>query len=325
MPPVNSPVTIKSNVSVDQTAYDLTMAYALRSNLVFLAAADVRPTRQSMNGAAVVFTITSDLSAATTALNESTDLTPVAMSDSQVTVTLAEYGNAVVTSAAVRGQSFIVPYDAVVSNVINYNARLSFDTLNRDVLKAGSNVRYATGGTTTTPTARNTVEPEDTLAAADVRRARADLVGANVVPFGQYYNAVIHPDVTYDLRSETGSGSWRVPHEYASNMEIWTGEIGNFEGFRFIETDRAPIFADAGSSTTLTDVYATIFTGRECLARAWSMADGNGPIPRVVVGPVTDTLNRFRPIGWYWQGGHSIYRPASVRRVESSSSIGSNS
>lgn len=324
MPAVASPVTIKGNVSVDQTAYDLAMEYALRSSLVFRDTADVRATRQSMNGASVVFTITSDLSAATTALNESTDLTPVAMSDSQVTVTLSEYGNAVVTSAALRGQSFSIPYDAVVANVINYNAGLSFDTLTRDVLKAGSNVRYATGGTTD-PTARNTVQPEDELAAHDVRRARVDLRGNNVAPFGAYYNAFIHPDVTIDLREETGSGSWRVPHEYASNQEIWNGEIGNFEGFRFIETDRAPIFADAGSSTTLTDVYATLFVGRQCLARAHSLADGNGPTPRVVMGPTTDTLNRFRPLGWYWQGGHARYREAAIRRVESSSSVGSNS
>jgi hypothetical protein len=101
--------------------------------------------------------------------------------------------------------------------------------------------------------------------------------------------------------------------------------MGEFEGFRFIETPRAPIFADAGSSTTLTDVYATIFLGRQALAKAWSMTDGNGPDPRVGPGPVVDALRRFVPVGWYYLAGYARFREASIRRVESSSSIGTNS
>ena len=90
--------TTTSSLSVDQAAFDRIAYFALRSELLFDQAADVQPTAQSMPGSSVAFTIFSDLAAATSTLNEVTDVTPAAMSDSQVTVTLAEYGNAVITT-----------------------------------------------------------------------------------------------------------------------------------------------------------------------------------------------------------------------------------
>ncbi len=311
-------ITIASDVTYDQTAYEKLAYLALRPQLYFDACAEVKPTNQSMNGSAVVFTIQSDIAIASAAINESTDVTPVSLANSQVTLTLAEYGAAVTTTALVRGTSFM-PLDPVVANVVGFNAGISIDTVARIALQGGSNVRYAG-----TATARNTVIPTSTLAAANVRRARAELVGANVPDFGGLYAAFIHPDVSYDLRGETGAAAWRDPHTYSQPKEIWTGEVGAFEGFRFIETSRAPVFADAGSSTTLTDVYATLFIGRQALAKAYSMTDGNGEMPRVGPGPVIDALRRFVPVGWYWLGTYGRFREAAIRRLESASSIGTN-
>lgn len=314
--------TNTASLSIDQTAYDLMAYHALRPQLIFDAMADVKPTRQSMPGTAVVFTIISDLSIATTALNQSTDVDAVAMSDSQVTVTLVERGNAVITTKLIRSTGFI-PLDPEVANVVGFNAGRSINAVARERLAAGTNVRYATGGATD-PTSRTTVEPSDTLVAWDVRRALADLRGANVVPFGTYYGAVIHPDVSFDLRGETGAAAWRDPHTYSEPANIWSGEIGAFEGFRFVENSEAKIWADAGSSTTLTDVYGTLFLGRQALAKAYSSTDGNGPYPTVRPGPVTDKLWRNVPVGWYWLGDYAEFRAASLRRVESASSIGAN-
>jgi N4-gp56 family major capsid protein len=242
------------------------------------------------------------------------------MADSQVTLTLAEYGAAVITTALLRGTTFI-PFDPVVANVVGFWAGISLDTLSRDVLKAGSNVFYpgASGGT-----ARNTILPTDTMRAVGVRNALAQLRRAFVQPINGYYMAFIHPDVAYDLRGETGAAAWRDPHTYSDPADIWNGEVGVFEGSRFIETPRAPIFADAGSSTTNTDVYGTLFLGQEALAKAHSMSDGNGPLPTIVPGPVTDKLRRQVPMGWYWLGSYGIFRQACVRRAETASSIGSN-
>ena len=314
--------TQQSSVSVDQAAFDRLAYFALRSELLFDAVADVQPVQQAMPGSSVTFTIFNDLAEATSTLDEVTDVTAVAMSDSQVSVTLAEYGNAVATTAKLRGTSFL-DVDTVAANVIGYNAGSSLDTIVKTVLQAGSNVAYATGGATD-PTSRATVAAEDVIAADDIRKVTAQLRGANVPTFNGLYMGFIHPDVSYDLRSETGAAAWRDPHVYVDTDMIYNGEIGAFEGVRFVETPRAPLFADEGASSTV-DVYGTLVMGRQALAKAHSITDGNGPLPKIVRGPITDTLERFQPIGWYWLGGYGRFREASLRRIESSSSIGANS
>ena len=317
--------TQQSSVDTDQAAYDRLAYFALRSELLFDQAADVQPTNQSMPGSSVIFTIFADLAEATSTLAETTDVTPVAMSDTQVTVTLAEYGNTINTTAKLRGTSFL-DVDAAAANLIGYNAGDSIDKVVRDVLAGGDNVAYGGGGAND-PTGRTSVAADDILEANDVRKQTAALRAANVATFNGYYMGYIHPDVSYDLRRETGNASWNAPHINVDTMNIYNGEIGTFESVRFIETPRAKVFTNAsnGTSTTGTiDVYCTHIMGRQALAKAYSQVDGNGMVPKVVRGPVVDSLMRFNPIGWYWLGGYGRFREASLRRIESSSSIGAN-
>jgi N4-gp56 family major capsid protein len=293
--------------------------------MLFDQAADVQATNQAMPGSSVIFTIFADLAAATATLSETTDLTPETMSDSQVTVTLAEYGNTVNTTAKLRGTSFL-DVDATAANLIGYNAGISIDTVVQGVLAAGNNVAYGGGGANA-PTGRTSVAADDILVANDVRKQTAVLRAANVATFNGYYMGYIHPDVSYDLRRETGNASWNAPHVNVDTMNIYNGEIGTFESVRFIETPRAKVFADASNGTASTgtiDVYCTHIMGRQALAKAYSQIDGNGAFAKVVRGPVVDSLMRFNPIGWYWLGGYGRFREASLTRIESSSSIGAN-
>ena len=316
--------TTTSSLSVDQIAFDRIAYFALRSELLFDQAADVQPTNQSMPGSAVTFTKFADLSAATSTLNEVTDVTPAAMSDSQVTVTLAEYGNVVVTTAKLRGTSFL-DVNTAAANIIGYNAGDSIDQVVRDVLAGGSNVVYGSGGASL-PTARNEVGSDDDITANDVRRVVAQLRKDNVATFNGFYMSYIHPDVSYDFRSATDAAAWRAPHNSVDTDGIYTGEIGTFEGVRFIETPRAKVFANASNgsgSTGTVDVYCTHIMGRQALAKAFSTTDGNGAFPKVVRGTVADYLNRLQPLGWYWLGGYGRFREESLRRIESASSIGS--
>jgi len=317
--------TTTSSLSVDQVAFDRLAYFALRSEMLFDQAADVQPVAQAMPGTGVTFTIFNDIAAATSTLSETTDVTPTALSDSQVTVTLNEYGNAVVTTAKLRGTAFL-DVDAAAANLIGYNAGDSLDQVVREVLAAGTNVAYGGGGSSD-PSSRVTVAAEDIIEANDIRKQTAALRGANVATFNGYYMGYIHPDVSYDLRRETGNASWNAPHINVDTENIYNGEIGTFESVRFIETPRAKVFTDASNGTSTTgnvDVYCTHIMGRQALAKAYSQIDGNGAFAKVVRGPVVDSLMRFNPIGWYWLGGYGRFREASLRRIESSSSIGAN-
>ena len=312
--------TQQSSLGVDQAAYDRMAYFALRSELLFDQAADVQASNQTMPGSSVIFTIFSELAVATTPLTETSDVTAVAMGDANVTVTLTEYGNTVNTTAKLRGTAFL-DVDAAAANLIGYNAGNSMDVIVRDVLAGGTNVVYGGGGSTT-PSSRATVEVEDIIEANDVRKVAAALRGANVSPWSGYYIGFIHPDVSYDLRRETGNASWNAPHVNMDTANIYTGEIGTFESVRFIETPRTKVRTDDGDAAV--DVYDTYIMGRQALAKAHSFVDGNGPVPQIRRGPVVDSLMRFNPIGWYWLGGYGLFREASLRRIESSSSIGAN-
>jgi N4-gp56 family major capsid protein len=314
-----------SSLSLNQTAFEKLAYYALRPEMYFDQFAEVEATNATNPGATHTFTIFQDLAVADSEISEVTDVTPVALSNSQVSVTMKEYGNAMVTTAKLRATSFI-NVDPVAANAVGYNAGISIDTVCRAVLQAGDNVLYATGGAVD-PSSRTTINADDTLSANDVRRAVAQLRGANVPTIGGSYVGFIHPDVSYDFRSATDASAWRTPANYVNPEGIYNGEIGMFEGVRFMESPRAPKFADAsnnsGSSGTI-DAYGTLIMGRQALAKAVSNNGEYGSQPTMVYGTVTDVLKRHQPVGWKHFVGYGIFRQEALRRIESASSIGSN-
>ena len=314
-----------SSLDLNQTAFEKLAYFALRPELYFDRFAEVEATNATNPGATHTFTIFQDLAVASSALSEVTDVTPVALSDSQVSVTMQEYGNAVVTTAKLRATSFI-DVDPVAANAVGYNAGISIDSVCRDVLQAGTNVIYATGGATD-PSSRATVQPEDLLSANDVRKVVAQLRKANVPTINGSYVAFIHPDVSYDFRSATDAAAWRTPANYVNPEGIYNGEIGMFEGVRFMESSRAPKFVNAsdnsGSAGTI-DVYGTLIMGRQALAKAVANAAGYGDQPTMVYGEVVDVLKRFQPVGWKHFVGYGVFRQEALRRIESASSIGTN-
>lgn len=270
-----------------------------------------------------MFRFITEMAEATTPLSEAVDVDAVALADSTVTLTLAEYGNAVTRTRFLAETSYI-PFDPIVANVIGFNAGVSMDTVAGNVLKAGTNVIYASGGAVD-PTSRTTVDTDDVITAHDVRRAVALLRGRNVAPIDGKYNGFIHPDVSVDLREDPGTANWVQPANYSAADRRWNGDVGTFEGVRWIETSRGFKFTNASNNAGATgniDVYRTVIVGAEALAKGY--AAGVGPQPIVRPGPVIDKLMRFRTMGWYWLGGYKIFREEAIQAIESTSSIANN-
>ena len=84
-----------------QKAYDRLLEFALRSEPLIRSVADKRPARQAIPGSTVVLQRYVDLDSATTTLTETTDPDAVALTTpTSVTITLNEYGNAVLVTRA---------------------------------------------------------------------------------------------------------------------------------------------------------------------------------------------------------------------------------
>ena len=293
-----------------QKAYDRLLEFALRSEPLIRSVADKRPTNQNNPGSTVVLQRYVDLSAATSALTEDTDPDAVAMSTpTSVTITLNEYGNSVLVTRALELFS-LADVDPAIANIIAYNLADSIDAVAMTTLRGGSNVIYS--GATATSTA--TVTAAATLSSANIRKAVAKLrANKSTARKGSLYWAGIHPEVSHDLRAETGSAGWLLPNQYGSSQDrIWAGEIGTYEGAYFVESPRLYNATDGASSAR---VYRTILAGQQALAEAVAEE------PHVVIGPVVDKLMRHRPMGWYGVLGFAIYREDALYRLETGSSI----
>jgi N4-gp56 family major capsid protein len=371
-----------------QTAYDRYVEFALRAQPMIRAVADKKPVQQAMPGSSVVFSLYNDLAAATSTLTETTDPDAVALSNvDTVSVTLNEYGNASLVTRKLQLFS-LSDVDPAVADIIAFNMADSLDIVAQNTLRQGTNVIY--GGTRTSTA---TVTASDTIDSADIRKAVAKLRSNKAVPrAGSLYWVGIHPEVSHDLRAESGSVGWRDTHAYtdASLGNLFAGTIGTYEGAFFVEnsrmfsakdgadqTDLATASAVSGVSgeftivaanaafggkaevgdkiagtnvgasakitaisvgatnttftvdvansgtvgtntltvTPVTRVFRTLLCGKQALAEAVSQEPG------VVIGPVTDKLMRFRPIGWYGVLGWNRYREEALYRIETGSSI----
>lgn len=293
-------------------AYDRDALFALRNEAVFDQFARVKPGNVTSPGSSVSFMFWSDLTEVTTPLSETVDVDAVALSDSKVTVTPAEYGNSVLLTIRVRKNSFLLGFDSDVANIVSFNQADSLEYIAEAALSAGGTEVTADGGASASLTAG------DTITMNMIRREVATLRKNKVRPLqGNAYGVVMHPDVSYDIMStSSGDGTWAAFHQ-RQQPELWLrGEVGAAAGAIIVESPRAKIDADAGASNV--DLYTAYFIGDEAFGKAEVIP------PHIVPGPITDKLMRFMPLGWHFYLGHKVIRSAALRRLLTASSIGSN-
>lgn len=304
-----------------QTAYDRYVEFSLRNAVTYRNIADRRPVQQSMPGSTVVFSIYPEMAPVTAALTETVDPAAVAIGDTtQVTVTLQEWGNTVQLTRKLRLFSFSA-LDPAVADLVAWNMNDSLDNQVRSVLIAGTNVTREISGTMTFNGGTTaTVTDSDTFASKHARSASTKLrTRASMPREHELYVGFIHPDCSYDLRSEAGSGGniagWRAPHEYSAVGNIWNGAIGAYEGVMWIESPRVYNAQDGAGAGTKATVYRNLVFGRQALAEAVAEEPG------IRFGPTIDSLMRFRSVGWFGVLGWSRYREESIQRIETSSSL----
>lgn len=239
-----------------QKAYDRLLEFALRSEPLIRSVADKRPARQAFPGQTVVLQKYVDLDQATSTLTETTDPDAVALSTpNTVTITLNEYGNAVLVTRALELFS-LADVDPAIANIIAYNLADSIDAVAMTTLRSGTNNIFAGNAT-----AVANVDAADTIDSADIRRAVAKL-RANKAKArrGSYYWTGIHPEVSHDLRAESGNLGWNFVHAQSSPAvdNIWAGEIGDYEGAFFVESPRLYNAKTGADQATLATTAVTV-------------------------------------------------------------------
>ena len=187
----------------------------------------------------------------------------------------------------------------------------TYDTLTRNVLIAGNSVAY--GGD---KTSRSALTKTDVLTPALVAKAATWLKKNKAPKIDGCYVAIVHPSVAYDLRN---SEEWKEFHKYNDVAPIFKGEIGMLHGVRFVETNEAKIWGDAGASSTA--VYATLFLGKD----AFGVLDPEGEGMEMIIktkGQIGGPLEQFSTIGYKFCHGAKILYQERLLRVETGSSYG---
>ena len=257
---------------------------------------------------------------------------------SSLTASISQYG----TYTSITDKLEMRAYDNVIlaaTEEMGASAAATQETLIRNALLVGTNVMYCdnvdvNGTVLSTPTSPATMGAGGGSSNSDgwalltptmVNKAVTKMKKDRVPRINGKYYAVIHPSVAYDLRQ---SKEWIEVHKYAATSEIFTGEIGELHGCRFIEDTFAPILGESyiySGSTTYKNksngvTYATYFFGKD----GFGIVDPEGGGLEMIIhdkDEIGGPLNQFSTIGYKFEtNGATILYPERVLRVMSVSS-----
>ena len=164
------------------------------------------------------------------------------ISVSYITKELAQYGDYTTVSDMLD----LTAIDDVVLEITDRhgsNMGLTLDTVTRNEIQQGKQVIYApkigSDGTKTDVTSRMTLDKDCRMTSELVAKAATQLKKMNAPTFDGKYVCIIHPSVAFDLRQDE---AWIAAHQYAGATELFSGEIGELHGVRFVETTEAKIY-----------------------------------------------------------------------------------
>lgn len=319
MADVFSTITSGVGSNLVTMAYDKLVEINLRAIPQFRAIADKKVGNPTHDGSSIRFQIFNDIADTTVAgatLTETVDPDAVALpATSTIDVSQVEFGRVVLPTRKLSLMS-LADVDPWVANAVSFNMAKTLDNAVAAVLDGGTNVIRESAGSLSTTAAKTTITATDTIKSRDLRYAVTKMRAGNVVPrFGSYFVSYIHPEVSSDLRTETGNNVWRTPHDYQDLSANQAGEIGAWEGVRFIETpNMTNTQSGSGTGGTQTRVYNTYVLGSQALAEAvWKE-------PKIEFGNVVDKLNRFRPVGWHGILNWGLFRQEAIYRIETAAS-----
>ena len=177
------------------------------------------------------------------------------ISVSYITKELAQYGDYTTVSDMLD----LTAIDDVVLEITDRhgaNMGLTLDTVTRNEIQQGRQVIYAprqeSDGKKTEVVSRYALDGSCKITSELVAKAATQLKKMNAPTFDGKYVCILHPSVAFDLRQDE---AWIAAHQYAAATELFSGEIGELHGVRFVETTEAKIYRGgdlAPDSRTLT-------------------------------------------------------------------------
>lgn len=252
------------------------------------------------SGAVVRFTRFSPLALVTSALSEATNPTETAMTATNVSATLAEYG-AVTQVSSLFSLTQIDEGLKEHVEVHGQNAGESVDRLIRTELASGATAQIATGATLASD-----IMTTDVFSGVEIRKAVRTLKKNKAQKFENgYYRGIVGPDTAYDL---FGDSEWLDAHRYTTSDAIERGVVGRLHGVEFVESNQQHKDVSAGlsgspvtaTSAGVVAVYSNFIFGKNAYG-VINLASISSPKIYVKNPGSSDTsnpLDMFSTVGW---------------------------
>lgn len=282
--------SISNLTTENQTFYDRALLERLLPELHFYKDAKKKKIPKG-KGTKIEWRIFKSLAIPTTPLTEGVTPSGSNLDIAPVTAECNQYGDYVTVSDVLDMQGKD-PVITETSMLEGEQAALLVDTLIRDNLAEGTNVRYANG-----KTARTGLLATDVLKGIDVKKAVRDLRKFNAKTFSDgFFHAVISPEQAFDLMNDTSEGGWIDVNKYTDNKPLLKGEIGTYAGVRFMTSSNTKVVDGAsGVKVHLGTIYGKDSYGVP------EIGDGSAAKPSIIVktdGGNSDPLNQRNTIGW---------------------------
>lgn len=229
----------------------------------------------------------------------------------RVSAVLKEYNNLVKNSRLFMDTSIDGTREQIISDLARDASKLVDDTV-LSVALSGSNVVFAG-----TATHRSNIIKASTATVKAIRRCVRALQLSSVPRFPDgYYVGLIHPDVAFDLQSDT---AWVEVAKYRDTVKYdITGEVGSLYGVRFAMAPTIPLLVNTGSAAV--DVYRTLVFGPDFIGQS-----DLGDMEVVINEPgKTSELGMFNTYGYRFVMASAILKNARGVRLESSAGLGAN-
>ena len=298
--------TLLSGLSAEnKTFYDMTLLDEAQAALVHDQFAQKRPI--PMNGGKTIeFRKFASLPKATTPLTEGVTPDGKSLNVTAVTATVAQYGD-YITQSDVLELTSIDNTIVEATKILGRQAGLTLDTVTRNVLQSGTNVTYCPKSDGSEVTSRTGLDDTCQLTVKVVQQVVAKLKGQNAPTINGKYVAIIHPYVAYSLMRDP---EWIDAHKYAQPDNLFTGEIGEIAGVRFVETTEAKVYQGG--------VFGTLIMG----ANAYGVTEITGGGLQTIIkqkgsAGTADPLDQRSSIGWKAIKTAELLIPNYLVRVES--------
>ena len=309
-----------TQVSHLRSFYDRLLLVRLLPHLMHAMFAQVKDVPLN-NTNVIKFRRYNSLSLATTALTPGVTPSTAALTVTDISATLSQYGNVIETSDELLDTTED-QYRNEITRLLAENAGQSLDQICRDVLVAGSSVQYAS-----TASSRVTVSSTMKMTLAEAREAVRTLktnnarkitsmvnptTGIDTIPLNSCFVGICHPNTTFDLKADSAF----VPVEnYPNQSDVMPGEVGKLDEIRFIETTYAKVFTAAGASGI--DVYATLILA----ADAYGVSRLSGRAMETISKPLgsagtADALNQRATEAWKAWFVTKILQDLAMLRIE---------